>query len=106
MASLEKDVEKQEPRVPGKEIFKEQEPGQSLEVTPEEPEPVYSAFPKWKRVAIVYTASLAAFSSPISSTTYYPAMLQMAADLNVSLTQISLTITTYMVSSMCEKEIY
>jgi hypothetical protein len=57
----------------------------------------HSIFPKWQRVTYVYVASLAAFASPVSSTIYYPAMLSIAADLNTSLTKISLTITTYMV---------
>jgi hypothetical protein len=65
--------------------------------TPKDPEPPYSSFPKWKRVVMVYVASLAAFSSPVASTTYYPAMSQLANDLDVSLTKISLTITTFMV---------
>jgi len=62
-----------------------------------EPEPPYSVFSKWQRVTYVYIASLAAFASPVSSSIYYPAMLSLAEDLNTSLTNISLTITTYMV---------
>jgi len=66
--------------------------------TPQEPpEPPYSIFPKWQRVTYVYVASLAAFASPVSSSIYYPAMLTLASDLHRSLTEISLTITTYMV---------
>ncbi|KAF2664798.1 MFS general substrate transporter, partial [Microthyrium microscopicum] len=66
-------------------------------VTTNPPEPPYSIFPKWQRVIYVYVASLAAFASPVSSTIYYPAMLTLAKDLNTSLTNISLTITTYMI---------
>lgn len=61
------------------------------------PEPPHSIFPKWQRGLYVYIASLAAFSSPVSSSIYYPAMLTLARDLNTSLTNISLTITTYLV---------
>ncbi|KAF2093074.1 MFS general substrate transporter, partial [Rhizodiscina lignyota] len=57
----------------------------------------YSIFPKWQRVVYVYIASVAAFSSPVASSIYYPAMLTLARDLNTSLTNISLTITTYMI---------
>jgi hypothetical protein len=64
---------------------------------PELPEPPYSVFPKWQRVVYVYVASLAAFASPVSSSIYYPAMLTLARDLDTSLTNISLTITTYLV---------
>ena len=66
--------------------------------TPDRPESPYSIFPKWQRVLYVYIASLAAFASPVASNIYYPAMLTLARDLNTSLTNISLTITTYMVA--------
>src|SRR6201996_7525767 len=65
--------------------------------TPNRTEPPYSIFPKWQRALYVYIASLAAFASPVSSGIYYPAMLTLAKDLNTSLTNISLTVTTYMV---------
>ncbi|KAN0087379.1 Major facilitator superfamily domain containing protein [Elaphomyces granulatus] len=64
---------------------------------PDQPEPLYSIFPKWQRLIYVYIASLAAFASPVSSRIYYPAMLTLARDLNTSLTNINLTITTYMI---------
>ena len=66
-------------------------------VRPEPPEQPYSIFPKWQRMLYVYVASLAAFASPVSSSIYYPAMLTLARDLDTSLTNISLTITTYLV---------
>ena len=72
----------------------------ALEQQPQEsqpPEPPHSIFTKWQRVTYVYIASVAAFASPVSSSIYYPAMLSLAEDLNTSLTNISLTITTYMV---------
>ncbi|CZR61821.1 related to dityrosine transporter [Phialocephala subalpina] len=65
--------------------------------TSDRPEPPHSIFPKWQRVLYVYMASLAAFSSPVASSIYYPAMLTLARDLNTSLTNISLTITTYLI---------
>jgi hypothetical protein len=64
-------------------------------------EPPYSIYPKWKRVVLVYLASVAAFASPVSSSIYFPAMTELARDLNTSLTNISLTITTYMVCNPC-----
>jgi hypothetical protein len=66
-------------------------------VRAEPPEQSYSFFPKWQRMLYVYVASLAAFASPVSSSIYYPAMLTLARDLDTSLTNISLTITTYLV---------
>jgi len=86
----------------------EKQPICDLEVTQDAPqiekqsikpqEPPYSVFPKWKKVTLVYIASVAAFASPVSSSIYFPAMTYLANDLHTSLTNISLTITTYMVS--------
>ena len=78
-------------------VLDRQEQSEQLEQLEPPGEPPYSIFPKWKRVLCVYVASLAAFASPVSSSIYYPAMLTLARDLNTSLTNISLTITTYMV---------
>jgi hypothetical protein len=64
---------------------------------PQPIQPPHSIFPKWQRVTYVYIASLAAFTSPVSSSIYYPAMVTLAEDLNTSITNISFTITTYMV---------
>jgi hypothetical protein len=76
----------------------EKDTGVLQENTPERPEPPYSIFPQWQRRLYVWIASLAAFASPVSSSCYYPAMLTIARDLDTSLTNISLTITTYLVS--------
>lgn len=67
--------------------------------TTDSPEPPpHSVFPPWQRAVYVYMASLAAFTSPVSSSIYYPAMQSIATDLHTSLTRIiSLSITTYMV---------
>lgn len=59
--------------------------------------PPHSVFSRIEKGVYVYVASLAAFASPVSSSIYYPAMTTLAADLHTSLTNISLTITTYMV---------
>ncbi|CAM1507776.1 Fc.00g046240.m01.CDS01 [Cosmosporella sp. VM-42] len=64
---------------------------------PESPQPPHSVFTKWQRIIYVYIASVAAFASPVSSSIYYPAMSTLAKDLDTSLTNISLTITMYMV---------
>lgn len=60
-------------------------------------EAAHSVFSKWQCVTYVYIASLAAFTSPVASNIYLPAMLSIARDLNVSSTRISLTVTVYMV---------
>lgn len=56
----------------------------------------HSVFSRIQKGTYVYISSLAAFASPVSSSIYYPAMTTLATDLHVSLTDISLTITTYM----------
>lgn len=68
------------------------------DATVQEPDsPPHSIFSKRQRILYVYAASIAAFSSPVSSSIYYPAMLTLARDLDTSLTNISLTVTTYMI---------
>lgn len=63
----------------------------------------HSVFSQLEKGTYVYIASLAAFASPVSSSIYLPAMTTLAADLHTSLTNISLTITTYMV---CLRQTY
>ncbi|KAJ5698836.1 hypothetical protein N7462_000841 [Penicillium macrosclerotiorum] len=73
-----------------------------LETTPLFPTPnaqtkPYSAFTKTQKRLIVATAALAATFSPLSANIYFPALNSIAKDLNVSPSQINLTITTYMI---------
>ena len=67
------------------------EPAQSLG-------PPHSVFSKRAKVTYVYVASLAAFVSPVSTSIYYPAMVTLATDLNTSYSNITLSVTTYMVN--------
>jgi hypothetical protein len=69
-------------------------------LTPPPPEPPHSVFPKWQRITYVYIASLAAFASPVSTSIYYPAIVVLSNDLHTSVTNISFTITAYMVYSL------
>ena len=57
----------------------------------------YSSFTRWERALIVFLAALAGIISPISSQIYFPALNQIAADLHVSLAQVNLTLTTFLV---------
>ncbi|PMD30085.1 MFS general substrate transporter, partial [Hyaloscypha variabilis F] len=59
--------------------------------------PPYSIFPRYERLFYAWLASVAAFASPVSTSIYYPALTILAKDLNTSLGNINLTITTYMV---------
>lgn len=59
----------------------------------------YSVFSPGMKRYIVIAASCAGFFSPISSQIYFPAMNTLAKDLNVSISLINLTMTSYMVRS-------
>ncbi|QGA15821.1 hypothetical protein EYB26_003482 [Talaromyces marneffei] len=57
----------------------------------------YSVFSPGMKRYIVIAASCAGFFSPISSQIYFPAMNTLAKDLNVSISLINLTMTSYMI---------
>ena len=58
----------------------------------------YSVYSAGQKKVILIAGSFAAFFSPVSSNIYFPALTTIAKDLRVSLSQISLTVTTYQVS--------
>jgi hypothetical protein len=60
--------------------------------------PAYSALSEFQRSSLLSVASFAAAISPASTTTYYPAVTSLASDLQVSVTLINLSISTYQVS--------
>lgn len=66
--------------------------------TPEDE--VYSAFTLWEKRGIVLGAAIGAFLSPLTGQIYLPALPVVAADLDVSIAKINLTITTFMVSEV------
>ncbi|KIN05268.1 hypothetical protein OIDMADRAFT_39592 [Oidiodendron maius Zn] len=72
---------------------KEAPPQESGGVT----QPPYSISSGAEKVFYAWVASMAAFSSPVSSSIYYPALTVLASDLNTSVGNINLTITTYMI---------
>ncbi|KAL2004420.1 hypothetical protein VTN02DRAFT_31 [Thermoascus thermophilus] len=57
----------------------------------------FSVFSKAQKRYVVFTASWAGFFSPLSSQIYFPALNTLAQDLNVSLSLINLTLTSYMI---------
>ncbi|KAF7625157.1 hypothetical protein AFLA_002031 [Aspergillus flavus NRRL3357] len=57
----------------------------------------YSVFSTRQKRLIILTAAIASTFSPISANIYYPALNSIAAGLDVSSSQINLTITTYMI---------
>lgn len=60
--------------------------------------PVHCALPESQRSTLLALASFAAAISPASTTTYYPAVIELARDLNLSITRINLSISVYQVS--------
>ncbi|GES65011.1 citrate synthase [Aspergillus terreus] len=52
--------------------------------------------PGQKRL-IIFAAAIASTFSPLSANIYYPALNSIAADLHVSISQVNLTITAYMI---------
>ncbi|KAI0016836.1 major facilitator superfamily transporter [Xylariomycetidae sp. FL0641] len=60
-------------------------------------EPIYSIFTQWEKRLIVLCAALSAFFSPLTGQIYFPALTKIAADLNVSVSQVNLTVTTYLI---------
>ena len=59
--------------------------------------PPHSIFSKNKKRYIVFMVSFAGFFSPLSTSTYFPALNAIAADYKVSNTLINLTLTSYMI---------
>lgn len=59
--------------------------------------PPYSIFSKKKKIFIIFMSALAGFFSPLSANIYFPALNPIAADLGVSNSAITLTLTTYMI---------
>ncbi|KAF7167808.1 hypothetical protein CNMCM5623_000996 [Aspergillus felis] len=60
-------------------------------------EPPYCILPKGDKISIILLVSFAAIISPISSGIYFPALNNLAQDLNVSISLINITITTYLI---------
>lgn len=93
---LEKAEEKQTASVNEKDEGASSSEEKEVGIEPEA-EPPYSIFSRYERLFYAWLASVAAFASPVSTSIYYPALTVLAKDLNTSLANINLTITTYMV---------
>lgn len=78
----------------------QQEDGDMKERPPGQPNPEqkqYSVFSTNEKRFIIAAGSLASFFSPLSSSIYFPAMTTIAQALNVSISNINLTVTTYLI---------
>ena len=58
---------------------------------------VYSVFSPGKKILILVTAAVAMMLSPLTASMYYPVIPVLADDLGVSINDINLTITAYLV---------
>lgn len=61
------------------------------------PPPIYTVLPEREKVSMLLIATSVNFLGPVSANIYFPALSSMAKYLNVSNSQINLTITSYMV---------
>ncbi|KAI1209117.1 major facilitator superfamily transporter [Annulohypoxylon truncatum] len=59
--------------------------------------PDYTIFTEWEKRGIVIGAAIGAFFSPLTAQIYLPALNVLAADFHVTVSQINLTVTTYMI---------
>ncbi|KAI8626548.1 MFS general substrate transporter [Xylariaceae sp. FL1651] len=92
---------------PACEPAKETEMIQSSESQPADAEPpserqaalgnIYSSFTLMEKRAIVFGAAAGAFFSPLSAQIYFPALDALSRDLHVSVDEVNLTVTTYMI---------
>ncbi|KAE8397668.1 MFS general substrate transporter [Aspergillus pseudonomiae] len=73
----------------------EEENNTSSEANPKEQ---YTVLSEKEKVFYIFIASLVTLLGPVSSDIYYPALDLLSKDLNVSKTQMSLTITAFMVA--------
>lgn len=58
---------------------------------------VYTAFSTAEKRGIIFLIAVAGFFSPFTAFIYFPALESIAADLTVSIQQINITITMYLV---------
>ncbi|KAI1819393.1 major facilitator superfamily domain-containing protein [Xylaria intraflava] len=58
---------------------------------------IYSIFTVIEKRLIVLGAAAGAVFSPLTAQIYFPALNQLSADLDVSITEVNLTVTTYMI---------
>ncbi|KAM4066175.1 major facilitator superfamily protein [Hirsutella rhossiliensis] len=75
------------------------QPGDDGEAATSPPKsaPPYSIFTTWQKRAMVLAAAVTAFFSPLTAQIYLPALTAIAKDLDVTSSQVNLTITTYMI---------
>lgn len=58
---------------------------------------IYSVFTVPEKRAIILAGSFTSWFSPMSGSIYFPALNQIAGDLDVSVAKVNITVTTYLV---------
>lgn len=66
-----------------------------IETSSDKPEPLYCVLSERAKILTICTYSMVIFLGPISAGIYLPALGSMARDMNVSISEINLTITVY-----------
>lgn len=61
--------------------------------------PPYTIFSHREKAGIIVLVSFLAIISPFSTSIYFPALTSIADDLDVSISLVNLTVTTYLVSA-------
>jgi hypothetical protein len=61
------------------------------------PEPPFSVFSKGTKIWIIFLVCVSALISPFGATTFLPALNVLSDVLDISATQVNISITTYMV---------
>ncbi|CAI7647134.1 unnamed protein product [Penicillium glandicola] len=73
-------------------------PAESINIESQAPAPPpYHVFPRSRKLLMVIVVSFAAIFSPLSSNIYFPALSDVAEELNISISLATLTITIYMI---------
>jgi MFS family permease len=72
-------------------------PNRALAQIPDEE--LYTLFTRWEKWYIVFLISFAGWFSTLSSFIYYPAITEVAHDLHATVSQINLTVASYMAVS-------
>lgn len=80
------------------------QPNHLLEIGPsiDRPESPYTVFSDWEMVGIIILVSFLAMISPLSSTVFLPAIPSIAKDMDVSISLVNLTVTTYLVRNLLQ----
>ncbi|KAM5354152.1 hypothetical protein ACJ41O_000802 [Fusarium nematophilum] len=75
----------------------DQDPEKQPDIPSENGTPIYSIFTTWQKRFIVLAAAFTALFSPMTAQIYFPALPAIAEDLDVTSSQVNLSITTYMI---------